>query len=244
MGAEYFIIIGLGALAGGFVSGLAGFGTGITAMGIWLYAVSPTVAATLVIVCSVAAQIQTLPKIWHAIEVKRVSAFILPGLLGVPLGTAVLSLIDVRTFKLAIGCLLLLYATHSLMHRARTSITWGGRIADGAIGFGGGVLGGLAGLSGPLPTVWADVRGWTKDQRRSVFQVFNLSILCAALVSHFVAGLFTTELGFAVVAALPGTFVGAAIGPALYSRVSEKRFKEMVLTLLGISGALLVWTNV
>jgi hypothetical protein len=62
------IIVALGALAGGFVNGLTGFGTGITAMGIWLYAISPTVAATLVIISSVVSQLQTLPMIWHAIE--------------------------------------------------------------------------------------------------------------------------------------------------------------------------------
>ena len=63
MGIEQLIVITFGALAGGFVSGLAGFGTGITAISIWLYAVSPPVAASLVVVCSVIAQVQTLPAI-------------------------------------------------------------------------------------------------------------------------------------------------------------------------------------
>ena len=36
MGVEQTIVIVFGALAGGIVSGLAGFGTGIAAMGIWL----------------------------------------------------------------------------------------------------------------------------------------------------------------------------------------------------------------
>lgn len=245
MGLESFVVILVaGALAGGVVNGLAGFGTGITAMGIWLYAVSPTVAATLVIVCSLVAQLQTLPKIRHAIELKRVVPFIVPGLIGVPLGTALLASIDVRTFKLGIGCLLLLYATHSLLHRSRSPVAWGGRLADGAVGLGGGILGGLAGLSGPLPTIWADVRGWTKDQRRSVFQVFNITICSAALASHFAAGLVTKELGIAVAAALPGTFAGAFLGSALYARVNDKRFKEIILALLGVSGIILVWTNI
>jgi len=53
MGFEQIVIVMIGALAGGFVSGLAGFGTGITALGIWLYALEPAVAATLVVLCSV-----------------------------------------------------------------------------------------------------------------------------------------------------------------------------------------------
>jgi hypothetical protein len=91
MGADQISIVLFGALAGGFVSGLAGFGTGVTALGIWLYALQPPAAATLVIVCSVVAQIQTLPTIWYQIEPNRVMLFIVPGLLGVPLGTMLLS---------------------------------------------------------------------------------------------------------------------------------------------------------
>lgn len=243
MGSEYLALILIGALAGGFVSGLAGFGTGITALGLWLFALSPSVAATLVLVCSAAAQIQTLPRIWRTIEFKRVAPFILPGLCGVPLGTVLLSSIDVRTFKLTIGGLILAYSLHSLVKASGDGINWGGRAADGLIGFGGGILGGLAGLSGPLPTVWADIRGWSKEQRRSVFQVFNLSMMCAALVSHFMAGFVTMELGIAAAIALPGTFIGSWLGFALYARVSERQFKRIVLTLLAVAGSSLILTN-
>jgi len=42
------------------------------------------------------------------------------------------------------------------------------------------ILGGLAGLSGPIPILWASVRGWDKNQRRGVFQTFNWTVLSAA----------------------------------------------------------------
>src|SRR6516164_428824 len=75
MGISHLAIVTLGALAGGFVSGLAGFGTGITAIAVWLYVVSPPVAASLVVVCSVIAQLQSLPWIWRSIEARRVLPF-------------------------------------------------------------------------------------------------------------------------------------------------------------------------
>jgi hypothetical protein len=62
------ILILVGGFAGGYVSGLTGFGTGLTALPFWLYAVHPVVAAPLVVICSIVAQIQTLPSIWHAIN--------------------------------------------------------------------------------------------------------------------------------------------------------------------------------
>ena len=125
-----------GALAGGFVNGLAGFGTGITALGLWLYVLSPSIAATLVVVCSAAAQLQTLPRVWRAVNFSRVAPFILPGLIGVPLGTQLLAHIDVRTFKLGIAGLLIGYAAYSLLLRRNGALAWGGRTADGDVSSG------------------------------------------------------------------------------------------------------------
>jgi len=244
MGIEQFIVITSGALAGGFVSGLAGFGTGITAISIWLYAVSPAVAASLVVVCSVIAQAQTLPVIWRSIEAKRVFPFILPGVLGVPLGTVLLSHLDARILKLAIGGLLLLFSAYMLFGRSPAKRTWGGLIADGTIGFGGGVLGGLAGLSGPLPTMWATIRGWGKHESRGLFQAFNLTVLSTALLSHAFAGLLTAEVGWAVLAALPGTITGAWLGAHAYGRLDDRRFRVIILLLLGLSGGVLIWKSV
>jgi uncharacterized protein len=243
MGTDQVAIVILGALAGGFVSGLAGFGTGITALGIWLYALEPTVAATLVVICSVVSQAQTLPSIWNKIETNRVLPFIVPGLLGVPLGTALLSQLDEHLLKMSVGFILILFSSYMLLARAPRQFTWGGRVADGGIGFAGGVLGGLAGLSGPLPTMWVTFRGWPKGESRGVFQAFNLSILLAALVAHIAAGFVTTKVSWAILTALPGTIVGAALGARAYTRLSDRRFRQFILVLLCFSGVTLIWTN-
>lgn len=244
MGLEYLLFVLAGALAGGFVNGLAGFGTGITALGLWLYVLPPSVAATLVVVCSAAAQVQTLPRIWRSIEPARVLPFIIPGLIAVPIGTLLLAYIDVRAFKLGIAALLITYSAYALFLRSRLGQIKAGRLADIAVGFSGGLLGGLAGLSGPTLTVWGDLRSWTKEIKRSTFQAFNLSILVAALISHVTAGFFTRDLLIAAGVALPATFIGAGLGAILYSRVSDKRFNEIILVLLGMSGIVLIWTNV
>ena len=63
-----------------------------------------------------------------------------------------------------------------------------------AVGFAGGILGGLAGLSGPLPTLWASVRGWGKDERRGIFQTFNWSVLSTTLCLEAGTGFVTAEV--------------------------------------------------
>lgn len=240
---DQIIIILLGALAGGVVNGLTGFGTGITAIGLWLYTISPPVAASLVIICSVVSHLQTLPMIWHAIKWKRVLPFVAPGFVGVPMGTMLLSQIDPRMFKIGVGLFLVSYATYVLARKVQISATSGGRVADGAVGFCGGVLGGLAGLSGALLVVWTDICGYPKEYRRSVLQTFNLSILTTALISHAYSGLLTRQVGLATLAALPGTVCGAWLGATIYKRLGDHGFQQIVMWFLLLSGVVLIWTN-
>jgi uncharacterized membrane protein YfcA len=243
MSTASILIIMAGALLGGIVNGLTGFGTGITAMGIWLYAVSPTVAASLAVVTAAFAQFQTLHLVWHAIRWERVLPFIIPGLLGVPLGAYILTHIDPRLFKLCLGCFLMVYPIYSVMRDRPTETAWGGRFADGIIGFGGGVLGGLTGLSGVLPVVWTDIRGWIKEQRRSVVQAFNIAILTVALAVHALSGLLTKDFMVAALVALPATFCGAWTGSYLYRRLGDRGYRRVVMALLFVSGAGLVWSS-
>src|SRR5207344_1136539 len=103
------VLLIVGALAGGFVSGLAGFGTALMALGIWLYALPPSVAVPLVLICSIVAQTSTLPSIWRSIDFRLVWPFLIGGLAGVPLGTLLIEHADPRVFKLTIGVLLLVF---------------------------------------------------------------------------------------------------------------------------------------
>ena len=234
------ILILAGGFAGGFVSGLTGFGTGLTALPIWLNAVHPVVAAPLVVICSVVAQVQTLPAIWHAIKWQQVAPFVLSGLIGVPIGTLLLAYITPQAFRLLVGCFLIVYCSFMLLKRSAPAISWGGRVADGVAGLGGGILGGLAGLSGVLPTIWASLRGWGRDAKRGVFQSFNLAILLFAMFSQAIGGFITIEVGRLVLIALPGTLFGAWLGRRTYNRLGDDRFNQVVLVLLLISGISIV----
>jgi uncharacterized membrane protein YfcA len=154
-----------------------------------------------------------------------------------------LTLVTPQLFKLFIGCLLIVYCSFMLIRRSAPTVTWGGPVADGTVGFGGGILGGLTGLSGPLPTIWASLRGWSKDARRGVFQAFNLSILMLAMVSQAVGGFITAEVGKLALVALPGTLLGAWLGRKTYNRLGDGRFNQVVLILLLLSGISIIVTS-
>jgi uncharacterized membrane protein YfcA len=243
VGIEQVIFILAGALAGGIVNGFTGFGTAITAMGLWLYVIPPTVAASLAVICSTISQLQTLHLIWRKILWRRVLTFVLPGVFGVPIGTFLLPHIEPRLFRLGIGTFLVAYSAYVLLRKGQIESAWGGKAADGVIGFGGGILGGLTGLSGVLPVVWVDIRGWSKEQRRAVLQSFNIAVLSLALASHAVAGLLTRQVLLQAAIALPGTIGGAWLGTFFYRRLHDHGYQRVVMVLLLISGAGLIWTS-
>jgi hypothetical protein len=153
MTTAQLVLLFSGALAGGFVSGLAGFGTALMALGIWLYVLPPSTAVPLVVICSIVAQTSTLPSFWRSFDFKLVWPFVIGGIAGVPLGTLMIAHADPHVFKLSFGMLLLVFPTALYLYRNPVAFRFGGRLADGLVGFAGGILGGLAGLSGPLPTL-------------------------------------------------------------------------------------------
>ena len=147
-------------------------------------------------------------------------------------------------FKLTVGIFLLIFPTALYFQRRSMAITFGGKAADGAIGFAGGILGGLAGLSGPLPILWASIRGWSKEERRGIFQIFNTTVLAASLVVQIATGFVKVEVYWLALIAFPGTIVGAWLGARIYHALSDRHFGDIVLGLLFLSGLGLVWSSI
>jgi uncharacterized protein len=236
-------VLDLGALAGGFITRLAGFGTGLTALGLWLHVVSPAVAAALVAVCSVAAQLQSLYAVRRSVTWSRAWPFLAGGVLGVPVGVAALHAVGPRALKVFLGLLLVGYTGLSLALRRFRTVSAGGKLADAVLGFGGGTLGGVAGLSGPLPTIWCGLRGWSADAQRGVYQPFNLAILGLVLCAYATQGALTREVWRFTIVCLPATLLGAFLGIRLYGRVNQRQFRLVVLWLLLGSGVALMVSN-
>jgi uncharacterized membrane protein YfcA len=126
------------------------------------------------------------------------------------------------------------------MRRGKCEIgVWGGKHAETIIGIGGGFLGGFAGLSGPLPLIWLQLRGGEPDRQRAIYQPFNLIVLTLASVGIHSAGITMPMLSIACLC-LPATLLGAWIGAHVYGGVSARTFQRLVLCLLLASGCILL----
>jgi uncharacterized membrane protein YfcA len=233
-------LVVLGALVAGFLNGLSGTGYALASLGFWLHAMPPSTAAPLVALCSVIGHIQSLPRIWHGVVWSRLWPFLVAGLIGVPVGTLLLEHVHVQPLKVGVGLLLIFYSAWMGLVRRPPIISAGGRLADAAIGFTGGVMGGMASLSGPAPVIWTQLRGWNMHEQRGVNQPFNMAVLTLAVVTAAIAGFLDAHFFVFVVLAVPTTLVGARFGLSLYGKVDDRQFRLIVLGLLGASGITLI----
>lgn len=243
MGSEW-LIIAVGAAAAGFVQGLSGFGFGLTAMSFWAWTIDPRLAAVMTVFGAMSGQILSAFTVRRGFSWHRLLPFLVGGLLGIPIGVAILPALDPVLFKLVLGAFLVIWCPTMLWVRHIPPIRAGGRIADGTSGLLGGIMGGIGGFTGVVPTLWCTLRRYDKDEQRSIIQNFNLATLVATMLAYVGSGMVTREMlpMFAIVA--PAMLIPVLLGSRLYTGISEATFRQIVLGLLTASGIAMLVASV
>jgi hypothetical protein len=115
-----------------------------------------------------------------------------------------------------------------------------GVAADSGIGFLNGLLAGLTGLPGFIITVWCQMRGWSKDAQRAVFQPVMLAAMAMTALSLTAAGAITPAVIKLYLVGLPALLAGLWLGFKLYGKLDDVRFRKLILFLLLVAGVALV----
>jgi uncharacterized membrane protein YfcA len=236
------IVLGLFLLAaflGGFASGLAGFAMGFVVAGIWLHIITPIQTATLIIGYGLWTQGYGVWKLRHALDWKALAPFIIGGTIGVPLGTLLLTYIDPAYMRSGVGALLVLYGLYGLAQPALKPVS-AGVAADSSAGFLNGVVCGLTGFPAVVITIWCQLRGWSKDVQRAVFQPVMLAAIVATAIALSFTGVVTAEIVKLYVLGLPALLAGLWIGFKLYGKLDDVAFRKLILVLLVCAGLSLI----
>lgn len=224
---------------GGIVTGLAGFAMGLVVSGVWLHILTPVQTAMLIVSYGLLVQAYGIWKLRHALKWSTIAPFIIGGVIGVPIGTALLTYINADYLRIGVGMLLVVYSTYSLARPHFKPMHAGFAIETG-IGIVNGLLGGMTGLSGPIITMWCQLRGWSKDTQRAIYQPVILAAFAMSAVSLSLAGAVTSELARLYIYGLAPLAVGLWVGLKLYGHLNEDAFRKVILILLLLSGLLLI----
>ena len=234
--------LAVGAVVAGFVQGLSGFAFGLVSMSFWAWSLPPQLAAAMAVFGALTGQIIAAVTVRRGFNLRRLLPFLIGGLVGVPIGVALLPRLDVPLFKTVLGGVLVLWCPAMLLARRLPRITVGGRLADAFAGGLGGMMGGIGGFTGVVPTLWCTLRGFEKDEQRAIIQNFNLAALAVTMAIYIAKGIVTAEMlpMFGIVA--PAMLIPSLLGARMYIGLSEATFRQIVLVLLTGSGVALLWS--
>lgn len=223
-------------LLSALVSSIAGFAfSALAGCALAYFKMDPASAVRTIVVCSLAIQLYAVWKLRESIRWHRLWPLIMGGASTLPVGVWLLLRLDASMFAAGLGGLLVVYGGYSLMRR-ETRVVRGGPWTAAVAGALGGLTGGLAGLPGPMVTIWCSRRGWDKQQQRAVYQPYilvmqALMLVCLRWQAPTVVQA-TQDLMF-----VPFALFGAIGGLALYQRLSQRQFHAATSALLLISGA-------
>lgn len=164
-------------------------------------------------------------------SLQRRTAFTLLGaaLVGLPVGLGIHVLVDENVLQALIaiailgGALAIIFGGFTIGGGARMAVV------AGALG---GVLRTSTGAASPPVVIYLRGRDLPADAFRatSTFYLAATGALAAALLAA--AGEFNVDVGWAVLAGIPGIIAGNLAGAALAGHVSERWFRHGVMTVL------------
>ena len=171
-------------------------------------------------------------------NLRSVANLLIASILGVPVGVYALSALDVGLVQMILGILVVGFALYSIF-TPNMPILENPRWAY-LFGFISGVTGGAFNISGPIIVIYAAFRGWQPGEFRSNLQGFFLVTNIFILLSHWVDGNLTPVFWQASLWAIPGMLLAVIAGIYLGKWINVKRFRQLILVLLIVSGVRLI----
>ena len=231
--------------ASALMSGLSGFG--FSAIGaLCLTILPPKLGVPLLMTLSAANQMMSIGQL--KADIKPIKEwwpdgpgpYLLGGLVGVPIGLAILSGLPTGELMLVFGAFLVLYSLYSLAKPEQVHIAaksnW---LASSLVGMSGGVVGGFTAFPGAAVVVWNGLRQVPKREGRAIVQpyIFVLQLVSIGLLALQKPATFGAQYWLLVAISVPVVLPFTLLGVKLYHRLSDVNFRRVTFLLLGVSGA-------
>lgn len=229
-----------GAAIAGLVQGIAGFGFSTVAMSFWIWGLDPALAAAMAVFGSWTGQLVAFAAVRRALHLADLVPMLAGAALGIVLGTLLLPYLNTDFYKLLFGSILLIWCPCMLFSDALPVVRLGGRLADGAAGMVGGIMGALVGATGLAPTLWLTLRGMNKAKQRDLVQNFNLAALSATMVAYVYTGTLSQDMLPSLPVVAVALLIPSLLGSRIYRGLSDLAFRRVVLLLLTLSGLAMV----
>jgi uncharacterized membrane protein YfcA len=224
------------ALAGGLARGFSGFGAALIFVPLASVGLGPRAAAPLMLVLEAVAVLALTPGAWKLADRRQVGILAAGAAVGTPLGALVLASADPLALRWAVALLILallglLVSGWRFRGRPTTPATLG-------VGLAGGVLGGVAMVSGPPVMAYLLGQPGTARQVRASFGLYLAAGAVFAGIAYAAAGLLTPALLAPFLVAAPAYGAGIWAGTHMFGLASERAFRLACHAMIALAALL------
>jgi len=242
-----FVIIwcSFALFCGGLLKGTLGVGTPLLTVPMMALVLPAQSAVALMAMPVVAAN---LWQAWRAPDIKSTIGRFWPAavalLLGTLIGTRILSVIDERLLLFVVGVCVI---TFTLLQFSAFKLRLKGRlIVPAGLIFGmlSGLIGGISSMFGPMLIIYlVSIQDLSKDDFVSAISFLYICAVVPWAATLLVLGLLKGPLLIGTLCAVLPVAAGMAVGQQLRKRISERRFKHLMLLILLISATSMLWQS-
>jgi uncharacterized membrane protein YfcA len=221
------------AFVAGLARGFSGFGSALIFMPLASSIAAPRLVAALLLIIDFVAALPLIPNAWKHADRKATAVIVFGALIGVPIGTYFLTVLDPVTTRWIISgfvfaLLLLLLSGWRYRGKDHAAIS---------VGIGGlsGFCSGLAQTGGPPIVGYWLGRPVASTVARANIMLFFAASDFFSVVSYSLTGLITSDsIRFSFVVG-PVYAVGVLLGAQLFGRASESLFRSICYALIAIA---------
>lgn len=221
-------------LAGGFISGVAGFGFALAVVPLLLLLYDPpTVTATAICLTLLIGWIVLLGS-WRKVEVRTV-LMLLPGaIIGLLIGVNLIDIVQPAVIKLVAALVVLLFSLSLLRGWKMQGVH--SPLAPPLAGLFSGMLNATTGMAGPPVALLFTTRDYGIDAFRASIVAYFYVIDLLAIVLLTRRQIVTTDDLRTVALLMPAAIVGSFLGRRAVKRISPLFFRRITLVMLVITG--------
>jgi uncharacterized membrane protein YfcA len=222
------------ALTAGLARGFSGFGAALIFIPLASSVIDPMITAALLLIIDIVMAAPLIPRAWPIADRREVATMLIGTLMGVPIGTFILTRTDPVSIRWMIAALVLTSLT-LLMSGWRYHGKPAAPLATG-VGLVAGVFSGVAQVGGPTVVVyWLGAAKEPALVRANIVIYFAVSAMIT-FTSYVVAGIMTSRaLGLALLIG-PVYGFGLWAGTQCFGRASETIFRRICYALIAAAG--------
>ncbi|MGV2107938.1 sulfite exporter TauE/SafE family protein [Agrobacterium vitis] len=224
------------ALIAGLARGFSGFGAALIFVPLASSIVGPRLAAPILLIIDAVTAIGLLPSAWQQSDRRDVGIMAIGALVGVPLGTLVLAVIDPLTMRwmivfVVVTLLVLLVSGWRYHGQPSAPLT----IGVGAIS---GLFSGAAQIGGPpVVAYWLGGALSSKLVRANIVLYFAISTLLTG-ASYLIGGLITQQVLLLSATTGPLYGLGLYLGSQMFGHAKDTTFRYVCYALISIAALL------